>query len=215
MADDDEHRVIAGAEVDEERGDFPRERGEDRGPVEVHVDDGRHGARERGEPGGLLLGEIERARVVDGPEDGVALLIGRPDADDRDIRFVRRLDDGCVFARRQGVHALQVDLEPARKRKHRRAAAVGQERDRGALGRVTGRTEVRAAHHGTRARGVDKRLVEQAEDEFLPQQAAGGDIHPLFADLAGADKVDEHIRDRLTAELVHARVEDPVHALSP
>lgn len=54
---------------------------------------------------------------------------------------------------------------------------------------------------------VDVGVVEEAEDELLPQQAAYGGVDACFGDAAGADEFDDEFWALFAAELVGARVQ--------
>ncbi len=188
--------------------------GEDRGPVEVDVDDGRHLRRDLGHVRDDVGGEVERAGVEEALEAGAAVLVRCLEAQQRDVGVGGGGDEGRSRDRLGAVlevgRALDVDAQAAGQREARGAAGRGRQGSDGAgLGAAPGGHEVRVPDDGRRGVGVDEAgAVEQAELELLPQQAGDGRVDARLGDATGAHQLHDELGARLAAELVGAGRED-------
>ena len=61
--------------------------------------------------------------------------------------------------------------------------------------------------------GVDVRVLEEAERELLPQQAARRHVEALLGDAAVGDELEQQLGARLAAELVGSGIQDLLDAL--
>ncbi len=189
---------------------------EDRRAVQDHIENQRAVRGDPLESDDQPRWEVERPLVEPGLEEQVGPRLERcHQPDDGDVGVLRPLHPLTVVAHRIGVNVLGVDPQAVRQGQDRcgtRAAGVGEHRDGPGLRGVPGIPEVRPTHRLLSHLLVDVGVVEESQAELDGEEASGRLVDPLLAHPPLRHEVEEDVDALLTAELVRAGIEDPLHA---